>query len=409
MSKEERKVPELRFKDFHDDWEQRKLKMVFKNFIVPMRDKPKIFSGDIPWTRIEDIQGRYLHGSTSGRYVSEDTVKSMNLKVIPKDSIIVSVSATFGVVAIVSNDLITNQTFIGLTPKPNYNIDFLYSFFKSSITRKKMRNESAGSTIFYITRKNIENMIGNFPSNEEQDKIGKFLKSLDTIIALHQRKINILKTLKKVYLNVMFSNRSEDIPRLHFKSFSEAWEQCEVSNLSQKTFGGGTPKTSKKIYWDGDIPWIQSSDLKEHNVKSIRVNKKITKIGLEHSAAKLIPKNSLAIVTRVGVGKVALIPFEYTTSQDFLSLSNLNVDKYFGLYLMYHNLQKELLALQGTSIKGITKKEVLKKRVRVPKDLQEQVSIGKSLKELDSYINLHQRKLHKLNKIKQVYLNKMFI
>ncbi|WP_416212705.1 restriction endonuclease subunit S [Jeotgalicoccus nanhaiensis] len=244
---------------------------------------------------------------------------------------------------------------------------------------------------------------------EEQLEIAKFLKRLEKIITLHQRKINILKTLKKVYLNVMFSNRSEDIPRLHFKSFSEAWEQCEVSNLSQKTFGGGTPKTSKKIYWDGDIPWIQSSDLKEHNVKSIRVNKKITKIGLEHSAAKLIPKNSLAIVTRVGVGKVALIPFEYTTSQDFLSLSNLNVDKYFGLYLMYHNLQKELLALQGTSIKGITKKEVLKKRVRVPKDLQEQVSIGKSLKELDSYINLHQRKLHKLNKIKQVYLNKMFI
>src|SRR5699024_4347666 len=204
------------------------------------------------------------------------------------------------------------------------------------------------------------------------------------------------------------SKEERKVPELRFKGFHDDWEQCEVSNLSQKTFGGGTPKTSKKIYWDGDIPWIQSSDLKEHNVKSIRVNKKITKIGLEHSAAKLIPKNSLAIVTRVGVGKVALIPFEYTTSQDFLSLSNLNVDKYFGLYLMYHKLQKELLALQGTSIKGITKKEVLKKRVRVPKDLQEQVSIGKSLKELDSYINLHQRKINILKTLKKVYLNVMF-
>src|SRR5699024_4888919 len=109
-------------------WEQRKLKMVFKNFIVPMRDKPKEFSGNIPWTRIEDIQGRYLHGSTSGKYVSEDTIKSMNLKVIPKDSLIVSISATFGMVAIITNDLITNQTFIGLEPKSDSNIDFLYSF-----------------------------------------------------------------------------------------------------------------------------------------------------------------------------------------------------------------------------------------------------------------------------------------
>ncbi|WP_415735818.1 restriction endonuclease subunit S, partial [Lacicoccus alkaliphilus] len=212
MSKEEKRVPELRFKGFSDDWEQRKLNMVFQNFIVPMRDKPKEFSGEIPWTRIEDIQGRYLEGSMSGKYVSEDTIKSMNLKVIPKGSIIISVSATFGVVAIVTKDLITNQTFIGLTPKPNYNIDFLYSFFKSSKTRRKMKNESAGSTIFYITRKNIENMIGSFPTYEEQDKIGELLKSLDTMIDLHQRKINILKRLKQEYLGLMFTDKEHSTP-----------------------------------------------------------------------------------------------------------------------------------------------------------------------------------------------------
>ena len=106
------KVPKLRFPKFTDEWEQRKLSDEFSNFIVPMRDKPKEFGGNIPWTRIEDIEGKYLNGSLSGQYVTEETVKKMNLKIIPKDSLIVSSSATFGVVAVVTNDLITNQTFI---------------------------------------------------------------------------------------------------------------------------------------------------------------------------------------------------------------------------------------------------------------------------------------------------------
>lgn len=197
-------VPEIRFPGFTEDWEQYKLNTVFKEFIVPMRDKPKEFSGTVPWTRIEDIEGRFINGTTSGQYVSEETIKSMNLKIIPKGSLIVSASATFGVVAIVNNDLITNQTFIGLVPNTNYNIDYLYAFFKSTNVQKKMKRESAGSTIFYISRKQFENMIGNFPIVEEQSKIGDFFKQLDDTIALHQRELDALKETKKAFLQKMF-------------------------------------------------------------------------------------------------------------------------------------------------------------------------------------------------------------
>lgn len=197
-------VPKRRFAGFTQAWEQRKLNTVFKNFIVPMRDKPREFSGTVPWTRIEDIEGRFINGTTSGQYVSEETIKSMNLKVIPKGSLIVSASATFGVVAIVNNDLITNQTFIGLVPNANYNIDYLYAFFKSKNIQKKMKKESAGSTIFYISREQFENMIGEFPIIEEQEKIGEFFKKTDNMIALQQRKLDKLQNIKKAYLNEMF-------------------------------------------------------------------------------------------------------------------------------------------------------------------------------------------------------------
>ncbi|MGG0594605.1 restriction endonuclease subunit S [Bacillus altitudinis] len=202
--KEGESVPEIRFSGFSSKWCEQKLKKVFKDFIVPMRDKPKEFSGTIPWTRIEDIEGRFINGTTSGQYVSEEIIKSMNLKIMPKGSLIVSSSATFGIVAIVTNDLITNQTFIGLVPKDMYDIDYLYVFFKSVNIQKKMKRASAGSTIFYISRKQFEEMIGSFPTLEEQTQIGNFFKQLDETIALHEQELNILKQTKKAFLQKMF-------------------------------------------------------------------------------------------------------------------------------------------------------------------------------------------------------------
>lgn len=197
-------VPEVRFKGFTDAWEQRKLSEVMKEFIVPMRDKPKEFGGSIPWTRIEDIEGKYLNGTLSEQYVSEETISKMNLKVIPKNSLIVSASATFGVVAIVTRDLITNQTFIGLVPNEEYDLHYLYTFFQTSFTRQYMREKSAGSTIFYISQNDFKNMIAVHPSLKEQKSIGDYFRNLDNLITLNQCKLDKLKTIKKSMLEKMF-------------------------------------------------------------------------------------------------------------------------------------------------------------------------------------------------------------
>ncbi|WP_042356866.1 restriction endonuclease subunit S [Bacillus rubiinfantis] len=78
------------------------------------------------------------------------------------------------------------------------------------------------------------------------------------------------------------------------------WEQRRVSDFAEETYGGGTPNTSINEYWGGNLPWIQSSDLNEHQVSDISAKKKITETGLKNSASKLVPANSIAVVTRVG-------------------------------------------------------------------------------------------------------------
>ena len=198
------------------------------------------------------------------------------------------------------------------------------------------------------------------------------------------------------------------VPELRFPGFTDDWEERKLGDYSENTFGGGTPKTGIDEYWTGDIPWIQSSDLKKEQLYNVQPSKFITDDAVKNSATKLVPKNSIAIVTRVGVGKLALLPFEYATSQDFLSLSNLKVDKWFGIYSTYTMLQKELNNIQGTSIKGITKPELLKKKMRTPSLIDEQSKIGTLFKQLDDIIALHQSKLDLLKEQKKGFLQKMF-
>ena len=175
--------------------------------------------------------------------------------------------------------------------------------------------------------------------------------------------------------------------------------------MAEKTYGGGTPTTSSEAYWNGNIPWIQSSDIVDGKLFGVEPRKYITQAGLNNSAAQLVPKNSIAIITRVGVGKLAFMPFSYTTSQDFLSLSKLNTEPLFTVYACYKKLQSELNAVQGTSIKGITKDELLAKAIMVPQ-YAEQRQIGTFFSQLDNLITLHQCKIE-CEKIKTVNLEEM--
>ena len=180
-------------------------------------------------------------------------------------------------------------------------------------------------------------------------------------------------------------------PEIRFRGFTDEWEQRKVSDLAEKTHGGGTPATSNGTFWEGNIPWIQSSDIADGQLFGIVPRKYITEEGLNKSAAQLVPENSIAVIIRVGVGKLAFMPFSYATSQDFLSLSKLTAEPQFTVYALYKKLKSELNAVQGTSIKGITKDELLVKEIMIP-NFPEQKIIGSFFKHLDHLITLHQRK-----------------
>ncbi|MDU5055132.1 MAG: restriction endonuclease subunit S, partial [Sutterella wadsworthensis] len=172
--------------------------------------------------------------------------------------------------------------------------------------------------------------------------------------------------------------------------YTLSWEQYKLGDCSEYTIGGGTPDTSNTQFWKGVIPWIQSSDLTEGSCFQVSIRKYISQKAIAASATRLVPKNSLSIITRVGVGKLALLPFDYCTSQDFLSFVSLKIDKKFSVYAIGLILNDIKKSLQGTSIKGITKNEIISSKIIIPK-VSEQNKIGSTLFRIDSLITLHQR------------------
>lgn len=202
--------------------------------------------------------------------------------------------------------------------------------------------------------------------------------------------------------------KTNSVPKIRFKGFTDDWEQRKLGEVADKTYGGGTPKTSIEEYWQGNIPWIQSQDLSENKVFGVEPRKYINQKAIENSATKIIPKNSIAIITRVGVGKLALMPISYCTSQDFLSLSSLKINELYATYVIYKMLQIEKEKVQGTSIKGITSAELLSKKIDVPIKYAEQQKVGEYFSNLDCLITLHQRKCEQTKELKKFMLQKMF-
>ncbi|KST93220.1 Type I restriction-modification system specificity subunit S [Lactococcus lactis subsp. lactis] len=398
-----KKVPELRFKGFTDDWEERKLIEVADYRNGKAHEKDISEAGDYIVVNSKFVSTNGLVKKYSDEMIAPLSKNEIAfvLSDVPNGR---AIARTFLISE--ENKYSLNQRIAGITPHADTNSYFLHSLMNRNHYFLRFDD---GVSQTNLSKKEVEKWVELYPSYGEQQKIGSFFKQLDDTIALHQRKLDLLKEQKKGYLQKMFPKNGEKVPELRFAGFADDWEERKLGDLSQDTIGGGTPKTSVTEFWNGEIPWIQSSDLANDKLYGVLPKKFITEDAVKNSATKLIPANSIAIVTRVGVGKLAFMPYEFASSQDFLSLSNLQVDCNFGMYSIYKMLQRELNNIQGTSIKGITKADLLDKETFVPIKVEEQQKIGSFFKQLDDTIALHQRKLDLLKEQKKGFLQKMFI
>ena len=193
-------------------------------------------------------------------------------------------------------------------------------------------------------------------------------------------------------------NKVLNVPHLRFPEFSGEWDSFKLVELG-KFIGGGTPSSSNLSFWTGSIPWISSSDIKEDNINNISISRYITEDAIEKSATKYCPAPVILIVSRVGVGKVALSHTSLCTSQDFCNIIDIKCHPVFLSYNLLRTMKRKSREVQGTSIKGITSDELQKIRVFIPKNKDEQNKISNLLTLLDERIVTQNKIIEKLQSL----------
>lgn len=195
-------------------------------------------------------------------------------------------------------------------------------------------------------------------------------------------------------------------PILRFPSFIENWKVKRLEELGE-FIGGGTPNTSVEDFWNGDIPWISSSDIIEDEIQNIKISRFLTKRAIKESATKIIPKNSILLVSRVGVGKLAVNNVEVCTSQDFTNINIYNDNSYFIGYNLISRKNVLQSFSQGTSIKGFTSSDIKTLQIVIP-SLEEQTKIANFLSAVDEKLNLLKEKKSLLEDYKKGIMQKIF-
>lgn len=173
---------------------------------------------------------------------------------------------------------------------------------------------------------------------------------------------------------------------------------------------GGTPSKNKPEYFGGEIPWISTTALNGGKINEADAVAWITPKAIRESAAKIVPANSIMVGTRVGIGKVAINTVEMSTSQDVISLINIDEDKWYKPYLCKLLLSKKDYfnsQARGATIKGI-KIDVVANIDAPEIDYATQRKVAATLNKIDTLIVLRKQQLEKLDELIKARFVEMF-
>ena len=298
-----------------------------------MRDKPKVFDGDTPWCRIEDLEGFYFNDSLSGQYVSQETIRKMNLKVFPIGTVICSCSASIGTYAINTKPLITNQTFIGLVCGEKLLNTFLRYYMETQT--KNLLSLSNTGTIPYISRKKFENLEIPVPPLSVQHKIVEILDKFTSLEAELQTKLQAeLEARKKQY--EYYRNQLLDFTGREVVEFKKLGEVISVAR-------GASPRPIKNYITtnkDG-INWIKIGDVKPNEKYITNTEEKITQEGA--SKSRLLKKGSFILSNSMSFGRPYILAIDGCIHDGWISMTN--YEKFYNVHFLYHLLKSDSIQM----------------------------------------------------------------
>ena len=390
-----KKSPQLRFEGFTDDWEQRKLGEIF-NYEQPTKYIVKSTEYDDTFNTPVLTAGKsFLLGYT--------------------DEITGIKNATVDNPVVIFDDFTTGSHYV----------DFPFKIKSSAMKLLSLNDNSDNFYFMFNTLKNIKyvpqsherHWISKFsefeiykPSQEEQEKIGSFFKQLDDTIALHQRKLDLLKEQKKGFLQKMFPKNGEKVPELRFAGFADDWEERKLGDIAPLR-GGFAFKSSK--FRNTGVPIVRISNI----LSSGEVGGDFAYYDEQDKDDKYILPDKSAVLAMSGAttGKVSILSqtdydkvYQNQRVGYFQSVENID----YGFISTIVRSELFVMQLDSVLVSGaqpnVSSKEIDSFNFMIP-SYEEQQKIGSFFKQLDETIALHQRKLDLLKEQKKGFLQKMFV
>ena len=407
MDKLINKTPLVRFPEFKDDWREFRLSELMSRVSKNNKDEEFSVKEILSLSSTQGIVDRKeLLGDTYDKVNHKNYIKTRLNDLVYGKSI--SASYPYGLFKVNNcRDGLLSTLYFTFKVNDNETPAFLDRYFSNHNRANNFLKKYVLVGDRYITADANYILSGKIyiPQKNEQKKITAFLNTLEKKIEQLKQKLYLLEEYKKGVMQQLFTNK------LRFKDENGKdyadWEEKKLGDLGVFK-GGGTPSTEISEYWNGDIPWISSSDLIENDISNINVTRFITEKAISESATKLIPVNSVLFISRVGVGKLAVSKRIMCTSQDFANFIPNEIDSfYLAYYFMVNNNLLRSYA-QGTSIKGFTSGDLKSIKISCPV-LEEQQKIANFLSAIDDKINHCQLQITNTEIWKKGLLQQMFV
>ena len=385
-------TPAIRFKGFTDAWEQRKLGEIVQITMGQSPDGSTYF--DEPCDYIL-VQG---NADLQNGWVCPRVWTTQITKKADADDLIMSVRAPAGAMGKTAYNAVIGRGVAAI--KGN---EFIYQMLEKMYADGFWKAFSSGSTFESLNSGNIKNAEVKVSIAAEQVQIGDFFRKLDTLITLHQRKLDQLKTIKKSLLEKMFPKSGKSVSDIRFKGFTNAWEQCKAKELFISTADKGYP----------DLPVLSATQdrgmiRRDENSINIFHDKK------NEAGYKRVLPGQFVIHLRSFQGGFAHSAIEGITSPAYTVFGFSEPEKHDSEYWKYVFTSKAFIRRLETVTYGIrdgrsiSYDEFLTLSFVYPSKA-EQTAIARHLDKLSTLITLHQRKLDLLKNIKKSLLQKMFV
>lgn len=405
---ENRKIPELRFPEYTDDWKDYRIGELFDERREKMPD------GELLSVTIKD--GIKKH-SESGRRDSSSDDKSNYKKVCVGDIAYNSMRMWQGASGFSEYEGIISPAYTVIKPKENVDARCAAYLFK----RKKMTNifqrhsQGVASDTWNLKYPELSQIHIMFPRNvAEQHRISSFFSKIDSVIALQQQYVDQLKEFKKGCLQKMFPKKGEKVPEMRFPGFTDYWEQRKLGDIVERiTRKNENLESILPLTISAQYGLIDQNEFFDKRIASKDVSgyylvrkgefayNKSTSSDAPWGAIKRLDRYESGVLSTLYI--VFRILDEEKIDSDYLVT-------YYDTDLWHKGVQA--IAAEGARNHGllnIAPADFFETTVSMPQDIEEQRKIGAYFKNLDCLITLHQRKLDEMKEFKKGCLQKMFV